>query len=133
LTRREFLDFLVDEGQDLLALEAVLGAFDSCIVIRGFERFQRIEVFVVAAVERREQRDPRIADFLRRNQSWIAFCRIRWNSSGSSAAGLSPYFSASLIIASCTMSSDASSSRTAYAACLNARFDARQKVGEFLV
>ena len=59
--------------------------------------------------------------FWRRNQSRIAFCRMRWNSSGSSAAGRSPYFSASRSIASCTMSSAASSSRTANTACLKAR------------
>src|SRR5581483_6548261 len=46
---------------------------------------------------------------------------MRWKSSGSSAAGRLPYFSASRSIASCTMSSAASSSRTANMACLNAR------------
>src|ERR1041385_6842008 len=46
---------------------------------------------------------------------------MRWKSSGSSAAGRWPYFSASRSIASCTMSSAACSSRTANIACLNAR------------
>src|SRR3954451_11059730 len=45
---------------------------------------------------------------------------MRWKSNGSSAAGRSPYFSASRSIASCTMSSAACSSRTANTACLNA-------------
>src|SRR3990167_7348970 len=51
----------------------------------------------------------------------MVFCRMRWNSGGSSAAGLSPYFSASLIIASCTMSSALCWFCTAYSACLYAR------------
>src|SRR5262245_26650886 len=59
--------------------------------------------------------------FCRRNQSRIAFCMMRWKSSGSSALGRSPYFSASRNIASCTISSAASCSRTANTACLNAR------------
>src|SRR4051812_20163638 len=45
---------------------------------------------------------------------------MRWKSSGSSAAGRSPYFSARRSIASCTMSSAACSSRTAKTACLKA-------------
>jgi hypothetical protein len=47
---------------------------------------------------------------------------MRWNRSGSSAAGRSKYFSESRIIASWTMSSAASSSRTAYTARFHARF-----------
>ena len=43
------------------------------------------------------------------------------NSSGNSPPAGSPYFSASFIIASCTISSAASASRTAYCACLKAR------------
>jgi len=46
---------------------------------------------------------------------------MRWNTSGSSPAGRSAYFSVSLSIASWTMSSAASSFRTANMACLNAR------------
>src|SRR5258706_10590648 len=46
---------------------------------------------------------------------------MRWKSNGNSAAGRCPYFSESLSIASWTMSSAASSSRTANTACLNAR------------
>src|SRR5258706_2113547 len=46
---------------------------------------------------------------------------MRWKSNGNSAAGRCPYFSESLSIASWTMSSAASSSRTANIACLNAR------------
>src|ERR1019366_5625983 len=60
--------------------------------------------------------------FWRRNQSIVAFETIRWKSSGSSAAGRSTYFSERRIIASCTMSSAASSSRTAYTARFQARF-----------
>ena len=52
----------------------------------------------------------------------VAFERMRWNSSGSSAAGRSAYFSDSRIIVSWTMSSAASSSRTAYTARFQARF-----------
>ena len=51
----------------------------------------------------------------------MTFWRMRWNSIGSSAAGLSAYFSASLNMASWTTSSAESSSRMAYTACLNAR------------
>src|SRR5678815_4680943 len=47
---------------------------------------------------------------------------MRWNSSGSSAGGRSAYFSARRIIVSWTMSSAASSSRTAYTARFQARF-----------
>jgi hypothetical protein len=38
--------------------------------------------------------------FWRRNQSWMRFCRIRVKMSGNSVCGRSPYFSASLIMAS---------------------------------
>ncbi|EXI76792.1 MAG: hypothetical protein AW07_00191 [Candidatus Accumulibacter sp. SK-11] len=51
----------------------------------------------------------------------MVFWRMRWKSIGSSPAGRSPYFSASFIIASWTMSSADSSLRTANIACLNAR------------
>src|SRR5438067_389360 len=57
----------------------------------------------------------------RRKWSRIAFCRIRWKSSGSSPGGRVEYFSASFIIASCTMSSAASSSWTENTLCLKAR------------
>ena len=53
----------------------------------------------------------RLRTFCRRNQSRIAFCRMRWKSSGSSAAGRSPYRSVRRSIASWVMSSAASSSR----------------------
>src|SRR5437660_11045750 len=46
---------------------------------------------------------------------------MRWKSIGSSAAGLAPYFSASLSMESCTISSALSASRTADSACLYAR------------
>ena len=67
-------------------------------------------------------RTTALRTFWRRNQSIVAFDRMRWNSSGSSAAGRSAYFSASRIIVSWTMSSAASSSRTAYTARFQARF-----------
>ncbi|MDW9244208.1 hypothetical protein C7S13_2116 [Burkholderia cepacia] len=121
MTRRKFLDFFVDQGQNLLSFEAVLAAFDARVVVRGFEGFERVEVVVVGVVQRREERDPRVADLLPAEPVVDRVLQDPLKSSGSSAAGRSPYFSASLIIASCTMSSDASSSRTAYAACLNAR------------
>src|ERR1019366_5649912 len=60
--------------------------------------------------------------FWRRNQSIVAFETMRWKSSGSSAGGRSTYFSERRIIASWTMSSAASSSRTAYTARFQARF-----------
>src|SRR5438552_19036052 len=46
---------------------------------------------------------------------------MRWKSIGSSAAGLPPYFSASLSMESCTISRAFSASRTANSACLYAR------------
>src|SRR5438105_6544349 len=58
---------------------------------------------------------------LRRKWSRMAFCRMRWKSSGSSAGGRDGYFSASFIIASWTMSWAASSSCTENTHCLNAR------------
>src|SRR6266852_3339554 len=51
----------------------------------------------------------------------MVFCRMRWKSIGSSAAGLAPYFSESLSMESCTMSRAFSASRTANSACLYAR------------
>jgi hypothetical protein len=40
----------------------------------------------------------------------MVFCKMRWNNIGNSSAGLPPYFSASFIIESWTMSKAASSS-----------------------
>ena len=85
---------------------------------RPAERFQgleHVEIAVVAGGVSKSEKfcTTALRTFWRRNQSIVAFDRMRWNSSGSSAAGRSAYFSASRIIASCTMSSAASSSRTA--------------------
>ena len=124
LTRRQPRQRLLDDPDNLTLLE----------LPRGIDRRVRVRFCRPKSRADRNRRlfhhlspAPTAASvhvertFWRRKWSWIVFCRMRWNSIGSSAAGLSAYFSVSLSIASCTMSSAASSSRTANIACLNAR------------
>ena len=96
---------------------------------RGGQSLERIVLLVLVVLD--PKADSSVVQvertFWRRKWSWIVFCRMRWNSSGSSPAGLSAYFSVSFSMASCTMSSAASSSRTANIACLKAR---RSTLGE---
>ena len=115
LTRRQIAPPRPRSLQDLRPRHRVGGAFGAVEPSERLERLQQVEIAVVAGglEVARSSAPAQLRTFWRRNQSIVAFDRMRWNTSGSSAAGRSTYFSASRIIESCTMSSAASSSRTA--------------------
>jgi hypothetical protein len=123
LTLRQGFHGILDRGHHLRLLELVRGRGRNIRVLVHLEGFQRIGV---VHVER---------TFVRRKWSRIVFCKMRWKRSGSSGAGRVEYFSASFIIESCTMSSAACSSCTAYTVCLKARrsTEARKSDSSFWV
>ena len=114
LTRRQCGDLGIDELQDLCPGNGVRGALGAQRVFQRLQSFQQVEVAVLVPGSKSERFcTTALRTFSRRNQSIVAFDRMRWKTSGNSAAGRSAYFSARRIIASCTMSSAASSLRTA--------------------
>ena len=102
MTGWKFLYFGVDQSQRLFTFNLVCAGFRGLGAFFGFVAFEQVEVFLVlvVAADAGKQADQVVRTFSRRKKSWMVFCRMRWNSRGSSLAGLSPYFSASLIIAS---------------------------------
>jgi hypothetical protein len=90
LTRRQAADFLFDREQDLRPRDRIRRALRCQRAAEDLQGLENVEVAFPVDVSKSEKFfTTALRTFCRRNQSIVALERMRWNSSGSSAAGRS--------------------------------------------
>jgi hypothetical protein len=83
LTRRQTLDFLLDDMHDLRAFDLVGAAFCHLGAGLGLQCVEQVAIVAIALVAQvRKSVTQVLRTFWRRNQSWMVFWRMRWNSGG---------------------------------------------------